>query len=336
MSDYFKTLREPLLEQQKKTDAKQDAMINQLKENQLALTSGVRELVDSNRDVLTLQQELPFPSIEEKEKKEKSVIYQLNNRFSRNDFEILNKYNLQEPDRLVKFQNKDLVALAEDVKKERKKILNKIGSFVRRTRAKTQVDYDEYDKNILERETLNKYLNTIDNVLDLSLYEKKGEGIRKYKQPKRNAYKISNSSYGNLSVDLPKLKNEMKLNVRREGKKIYQADADRSLVDFLTKRFNPKKSYSMNAVKIFNDLNLLANLPKHPSSEKSRLIGSGVVYYNDPDELAERMKILVGSMAAGNNSPVLRNDLSMIIDEFLKIEAINKTTHQKFYDKYLK
>ena len=128
----------------------------------------------------------------------------------------------------------------------------------------------------------------------------------------------------------------MKLNVRRGGKIIYQADADKSLVDLLTKRFDPKKSYSMNAVKIFNDLYLLANLPKHPSSGKSRLVGSGDVYYNDPNELAERMKILVGSMAAGNNSPVLRNDLSMINDEFLKIGAINKTKHEKFYDKYLK
>ena len=85
----------------------------------------------------------------------------------------------------------------------------------------------------------------------------------------------------------------------------------------------------MNAVKIFNDLNLLANLPKHPSSGKSKLIGSGVVYYNNPNELAERMKILVGSIAAGNNSKVLKNDLSMINDEFLKIGAIDKTTHKK-------
>ena len=48
--------------------------------------------------------------------------------------------------------------------------------------------------------------------------KKKGSGIRKYKQPKRNAYKISDSSFGNLSVDVPKLKNEMKLNVFRGGK----------------------------------------------------------------------------------------------------------------------
>ena len=65
MSDVFKTLRDPLIEQQKKTDAKQDAVIDQLKANQLALTGGLKDLVESNRDVLTLQQELPFAGIEE-------------------------------------------------------------------------------------------------------------------------------------------------------------------------------------------------------------------------------------------------------------------------------
>ena len=129
---------------------------------------------------------------------------------------------------------------------------------------------------------------------------------------------------------------KLKLNVFRGGKLIYRADADKSLVDLLTKRFNPRSSYSLNAVKIFNDLNLLANLPRHPSSGKSKLLGSGVVFYKDPKELAERMKILVGSMAAGNNSPVIKNDLSMINDEFLKIGAITPTTHEKFYKKYIK
>ena len=61
-----------------------------------------------------------------------------------------------------------------------------------------------------------------------------------------------------------------------------------------------------------------------------------MVFYKDPKELAGRMKILVGSMAAGNNSPVIKNDLSMINDEFLKIGAIDQTTHEKFYKKYIK
>ena len=94
---------------------------------------------------------------------------------------------------------------------------------------------------------MERYLKAIANVSEVSKYVKKGSGaqgagIRKYKQPKRNAYKISGSAYGNLSVDVPKLKNEMKLECfsRGEGgsrKLIYQADVDKSLVDLLTKRF---------------------------------------------------------------------------------------------------
>ena len=37
MSDVFKTLREPLIEQQKKTDAKQDAVIEQLEASKIWL-----------------------------------------------------------------------------------------------------------------------------------------------------------------------------------------------------------------------------------------------------------------------------------------------------------
>ena len=130
--------------------------------------------------------------------------------------------------------------------------------------------------------------------------------------------------------------NRMKLNAYRGRKLVYEADADSSAIDLLTKRFNPKTKYSMNAVKIFNDLNMLSNMPPHRSSGKSRMVGSSVMYYQDPKQLTDRMKILIGSMAAGNNSPVLKNDLSQINDELLKIEAIDKNLHENFYNKYLK
>ena len=339
MSDVFKTLREPLIEQQKKTDAKQDAVIDQLRQNQLALTGGFKDLVESNRDVLTLQQELPFPGVEAPPK-EKPLIAEPNNLFGEDELKFIKDAGLIEPNKLLKLEKGKLIFLENNVKARRNALSSEIGAFQRKKDPK-ESDFTKNEKNLKVRGILNRYLQTIEKVSDVSLYTKKGSGIRKYKQPKRNAYKISDSSYGNLSVDVPKLKNEMKLNVFRGGeggsrKLIYQADADKSLVDLLTKRFNPRRSYSMNAVKIFNDLNLLANLPRHPSSGKSKLLGSGVVYYNDPNELAERMKILVGSMAAGNNSPVIKNDLTMINDEFLKIGAIDQTTHEKFYKKYLK
>ena len=129
---------------------------------------------------------------------------------------------------------------------------------------------------------------------------------------------------------------EMKLNAYRGGKRVYQAEADKSLMDLLAKRYNSRSKYSMNAVRLFNDLNMLANLPKHRSSRKSKMVGSGGVFYQDPKQLADRMKILIGSMAAGNNSPVLKNDISQINDELLKIGAIDASLHEKLFSKYLK
>ena len=73
-------------------------------------------------------------------------------------------------------------------------------------------------------------------------------------------------------------------------------------------------------------------MPKHKSSAKSQMVGSSVFHYNSPEPLTDRMKILIGSLAAGNNSPVLRNDLSQINDELLKIGAIDKKLHEKFYN----
>lgn len=162
-----------------------------------------------------------------------------------------------------------------------------------------------------------------------------GEGIRRYKQPKRNAYKITNNQYGGLLIDVPALMNRMKLNAYQGGKLVHQADADKSLINLLTKRFIPKTKYSINATRIFRDLNMLSNMQPHKSSGKSRMIGSSVMYYQDPKQVADRMKIVIGSMIAGNNSPVLKNDLSQINDELLKIGATDKSLHEKIYNKYI-
>ena len=118
MSDVFKTLREPLIEQQKKTDAKQDAVIEQLRENQLALTGGFKDLIDSNRDVLTLQQELPFPGVEAPPK-EKPLIAEPNKRFEENELKFIKDAGLIEPNELLKLDKGKLTFLKNNVKARR-------------------------------------------------------------------------------------------------------------------------------------------------------------------------------------------------------------------------
>ena len=87
MSDHFKTPREPLIEQQKKTDEKQDRVIEQLQKNQLALTSGIQDIMTLNRELPQLEpedfgepRELPAP-------KEKVLIADINKKFNKEDLE---------------------------------------------------------------------------------------------------------------------------------------------------------------------------------------------------------------------------------------------------------
>ena len=127
MSDVFKTLRDPLIEQQKKTDAKQDAVIEQLRENQLALTGGFKDLVESNRDVLTLQQELPFPGGMEAlpaaaaaaAPKKASDVYDLNKPFNNDEMKILRENDFPVPNKLVTLKKQELDALQKIVKNKK-------------------------------------------------------------------------------------------------------------------------------------------------------------------------------------------------------------------------
>ena len=318
MSDHFKTLRDPLIEQQKKTDEKQDKVIEQLQKNQLALTSGLQAI--QNKE---LPQIMSGDEEESWSEPPEFIAPNPEKFWDDNLRRLIKEKDLKTSKELWKLSEDELKDYLAKAKDFRRKAANKLKG------PKKNKDLDQLKKNV---ESMDIYERSVQNILEATRHAPivKGRG-----QPKRNAYKIQDGSYGGLVIDLPKLMNEMKLNVFRGGKLLYSADADKSLINLITKRFNPKTKYSINAVKIFNDLNTLANLPKHRSSGKTRMVGSSVTYYNDPNQLADRMKILVGSIAAGNNSPLNINDLSQINDEFLRIGAIDQSLHEKFFKKYL-
>ena len=196
----------------------------------------------------------------------------------------------------------------------------------------TKADVEKYEDLEKQGAIFSKYFSKTTQLKKADeIIVKKGKG-----HTKRHAYKIQDKSFGHLMIDVPKLMNEMKLDAFRGGNLVYQADVDRSLIDLLTKRFNPKKPVSLNAARVFNDLVMLANLPKHPSSGKSWLLGSSVIAYSKPEDLIKRIDILLGAAAAGNTSHTITNDLSMVNDELLKIGAIDQDMHRIFYEKYLK
>ena len=161
MSDHFKTLREPLIEQQKQSDEKQDKVIQQLKENQLALTSGFKDLVETNKDILTLNKELPFageqqPAIPAPSPDE-VITAKPNNMFTESELEFLKK-SFNEPNDLLKMSEEQLVTAYNEAKDENKSVGIKIGGLKRRKPKtedeKQQLDYDlktyERTRDIME------------------------------------------------------------------------------------------------------------------------------------------------------------------------------------------
>ena len=119
MSDHFKTLREPLIEQQKKTDEKQDKVIEQLQKNQLALTSGIQDIITLNRELPQIAPE-EMPELPITPKEEKVFIANIGKRFDEKDMEIIDELGLIKPSKLLKSDPSHLIKYREDVTKMEK------------------------------------------------------------------------------------------------------------------------------------------------------------------------------------------------------------------------
>ena len=176
-----------------------------------------------------------------------------------------------------------------------------------------------YLRNKKELEYYRDYLTRLKHIKSVPMYI--GEGI--YTQKKRNAYKVNmqTGGYGNIKIDLPKLFGQLKVVAFRDGKKVYDKQADFDTIDLLTKRFNSKKKYSDLSRMIFNELNTLSEIPIHRTSNKYKRLGSGVVYYNNPNDLIDRMELLGGSILAGNDS--VKNEFTQIAHTLNKIGVID-------------
>ena len=72
---------------------------------------------------------------------------------------------------------------------------------------------------------------------------------------------------------------------------------------------------------VFNELNKLSEIPIHRSSQKYSKIGSGIVFYNDVNDLLDRMELLVGSIMAGNNGA--KSEFSNIVHKLYQLGKID-------------
>ena len=291
-------------------------MLGQLQENQLALKSGLEDLLM----VQQLPDDKPKPLKMSADYKPEMLKADIDKGFDTDEIQTLVKYKLYAPsDVLLAVNNKTLDFDNYDASIG--SILNKLGSkkgSLSRGKGKSY-NKDQIDQLTSDIKLLQKYRNRIKIIPEGTKTIGKG-----YMQPKRNVYKISTSGrYGNLIIDIPKLMGQLHLIAAKDGNKVLDKKVDFDTIDLLTKRYNSKKKYSDLSKMVFNQLNKLSEIPVHRSSKKYSKIGSGVVYYNDANDLISRLELLGGSILAGNDGA--KDEFSEIVHKLFQLGMIDNT-----------
>ena len=320
LSEVYKPIVKAQEDVKQTIDEKQDKVLEQLEKNQKALTSGLEDLL--------MFQQLPDEQPQETTKlpigyepamMKTQIKSDFDKGFDIDEIKKLTEYELIPPRQVLKASVKgdlDIDEYDKNLGKKIKELGNKKGhlSTTKKNREKYFDQIQELTKDI---KLIQKYRHRIKIIPE----GKKTLGTG-YTQPKRNAYKIlSGGQYGNLIIDVPKLMGQLHLVAKKDGEKLLDKKVDFDTLDLLTKRFNSKKKYSDLSKMVFNQLNKLGELPIHRTSKKFSKLGSGVVYYNDTNDLINRMELLGGSIMAGNDGA--KSEFSEIAHKLFQLGMID-------------
>jgi hypothetical protein len=147
--------------------------------------------------------------------------------------------------------------------------------------------------------------------------------------------------FGNWFISRPDLA-QGRLKVFKQGGKIaLNKKIDQTFIKLLTERFNPKFTYSPQATDTYRELIKGSGAQLSKNTKKYQLVyggcgGPAVQFYDKPEQLVDRLKILMGSYSAGNiDNPVISNEIMGLADQLLKLGALTKKEHEGITRKYV-
>ena len=318
LSEMYKPIVKAQEDVKQKIDEKQDKMLEQLQKNQKALTSGLEDLLILQQLPDEQPQTTKLPIDYKPAMMEPKIKSDIDTGFDKDEIQKLMKYGLYTPSDVLKASidgSLDIDEYDNNLGKQLNKLGAKKGNLSKgQWKTKNKDKIDELTKDI---KLIQKYRNRIKIIPE----GKKTIGTG-HTQPKRNAYKISSGGkYGNLIIDVPKLMGQLHLVARKDSNKVLDKKVDFDTIDLLTKRFNSKKKYSNLSKMVFNELNKLSEIPIHRSSKKYSKIGSDIIYYNDVNDLIDRMELLGGSIMAGNDG--VKSEFSEIVHKLFQLGKID-------------
>jgi len=174
-----------------------------------------------------------------------------------------------------------------------------------------------------------------------------GKGASFTPNKKWNPLKLAaNGDLGDINVALQKLLEHRELVVKKKkgGKvMIRKKDVPLDLIRLLTRRFNPKSTYSDDAKGIYRKIISLAKVPLGQShSQKEHIMGTGfklptpplpneeteIIEEHKPDDVIEKLMVALGTWKNGNRNNIVKNKISSYADFLLKHNLIDKKEHK--------
>ena len=188
MREGFKETFKPLIKSQdsikKSIDEQQNATIAQLKANQLALTSGLEKINETNlrlaemRELPALEGDYDEPSTSRPRSPSR---YNIEKNFDKYDLDLLNIMGYPRPNNFFGTDTDKLEGILDEVKNDVKVFTGEIAGLNRR-KHKTEEDKNEIENLKMQKDLLHKYKNILKLYLD-SLEYKIGEGMIYFNNP---------------------------------------------------------------------------------------------------------------------------------------------------------
>ena len=340
LTETFKPLIETSEKVKKSIDTQQNKLIEQLQKNQLALTEGLnknRLAITSGFDKMDevkkwdLQQLPGFDATldavrirkeDEGEEDKEDIIQKLNKRIENKivNMEKLNnlatKANKEENFALAQYY---LVKIKEE-KDSIEEIQNEINRL-QQTLEEESVKKPKITTVTYEKDEMDKYLNNKESIDLLNVY-----GLKLPSEYKDKSLEELQKAFEKGMNETANLKTSIK-NVAK-----YKTDTLTGLVLAFPIKGDQAKDKSKELIREHNIMQIFINNMGQLRNYK-KITGTGIICFNNPQQLVDRLELLAGSIFAGNNG--VKQEFSQIAHLLHQLKVITKKILNDLLKKYI-
>ena len=286
-TETFKPLIETSEKVKESIDTQQNKLIKQLQENQLALTAGF----EGNRKAITSG----FDKMDEVKKWDLQQLPGYEAIEEPETEEVIEEPETEEAARYIRE--------TEQLKKKLERLKKIKEEYVKKSKTTTL----EYKKDEMD-----KYLNNKESIDLLNFY-----GLKLPSKYKDSSLDELQKAFDKGMEETSNLKKCIK-NVAE-----YKKDTLTGLILACPIKGQQSKEKSKELIKEYNIMQIFINNMGQLRNYK-KLTGTGIIHFNNPQQLVKRLELLAGSIIAGNNG--VKQEFSQIAHLLHQLKVITKKT----------